>query len=138
LNKMDYEKLLERAQPKIPKKIKSKERFEIPKVKGHIEGTKTIVTNFIQIASTLHRYPQHILKYLLRELAAPGSIDGQRLILGKKINSAIINEKIEKYANEFVICKDCKKPDTEMVKEGRVLLLKCQACGAKHPIMSKI
>ncbi len=135
---MDYEKLLERAQPKIPKKIKSKERFEIPKVKGHIEGTKTIVTNFIQIASTLHRYPQHILKYLLRELAAPGSIDGQRLILGKKINSAIINEKIEKYANEFVICKDCKKPDTEMVKEGRVLLLKCQACGAKHPIMSKI
>ena len=135
---MDYEKLLERAQPKIPKKIKSKERFEIPKVKGHIEGTKTIVTNFIQIASTLHRYPQHILKYLLRELAAPGSIDGQRLILGKKINSAIINEKIEKYANEFVICKDCKKPDSQLLKEGRVLMLKCMACGAKHPIMSKI
>jgi translation initiation factor 2 subunit 2 len=135
---MDYEKLLERAQSKIPKKIQSKERFEIPKVKGHIEGTKTIITNFIPITSTLHRDPQHLLKYLLRELAAPGNIDGQRLILGKKINSAIINEKIEKYANEFVICKDCKKPDTEMVKEGRVLLLKCQACGAKHPIMSKI
>ncbi len=135
---MDYEKLLERAESKIPKKILQKERFEIPLVKGHIEGSKTIITNFIQITSVLRREPQHLLKYLLRELAAPGNIDGQRLILGKKISSSLINEKIEKYANEFVICKDCKKPDTQLFKEERVLMLKCMACGAKHPIMSKI
>jgi translation initiation factor 2 subunit 2 len=135
---MDYKKLLERAQSKIPKKALQKERFEIPKVKGHIEGSKTIITNFIQITSILRREPSHLLKYLLRELAAPGNIDGQRLIMGKKISSGIINEKIEKYANEFVICKDCKKPDTQLQKEGRVLMLKCTACGAKHPIMSKI
>jgi len=135
---MDYEELLKRAESKIPKKILQKERFEIPPVKGHIEGTKTIITNFSQIASTLHRDQQHLLKYLLRELAAPGNINGQRLILGKKISSSLINEKIEKYANEFVICKDCKKPDTYLLKEGRVLMLKCTACGAKHPIMSKI
>ncbi len=135
---MDYEELLKRAESKIPKKILQKERFEIPPVKGHIEGTKTIITNFSQIASTLHRDQQHLLKYLLRELAAPGNINGQRLILGKKISSSLINEKIEKYANEFVICKDCKKPDTHLLKEGRVLMLKCTACGAKHPIMSKI
>ena len=135
---MDYEELLKRAESKTPKKILQKERFEIPPVKGHIEGTKTIITNFSQIASTLHRDQQHLLKYLLRELAAPGNINGQRLILGKKISSSLINEKIEKYANEFVICKDCKKPDTHLLKEGRVLMLKCTACGAKHPIMSKI
>ena len=135
---MDYEELLKRAESKIPKKILQKERFEIPPVKGHIEGTKTIITNFSQIASTLHRDQQHLLKYLLRELAAPGNINGQRLILGKKISSSLINEKIEKYANEFVICKDCKKPDTHLLKEGRVLMLKCTACGSKHPIMSKI
>jgi len=135
---MDYEELLKRAESKIPKKILQKERFEIPQVKGHIEGTKTIITNYSQIASALHRDPQHLLKYLLRELAAPGNIDGPRLIFGKKIGSSLINEKIEKYANEFVICKDCKKPDTILLKEGRVLILKCTACGAKHPIMSKI
>lgn len=135
---MNYEELLKRAESKIPKKISQKERFEIPLVKGHIEGTKTIIKNFFQIASALHRDPQHLLKYLLRELAAPGNIDGQRLVLGKKISSGVINEKIEKYANEFVICKDCKKPDTQLIKEGRVLLLKCTACGAKHPIISKI
>ncbi len=135
---MDYEKLLERAESKIPKKMTEDTRFEIPKVKGHIEGSKTIVTNFGQITSTLRREPSHLLKYLLRELATPGNIDGQRLILGKKISSGVINEKIEKYASEFVICKDCKKPDSQLLKEGRVLMLKCMACGAKHPIMSKI
>ena len=133
-----YENLLERAQSKIPKGVLSKERFEIPKVQGLVEGSKTIVTNFLQIASMFHREPQHLLKYLLRELASPGSIDGQRLILGKKVNSSIINDKIERYANDFVICKDCKKPDTQLIREERILIMKCTACGAKHPISSKI
>jgi len=135
---MEYEKLLERAQSQIPKEILQRERFEIPKVEGHIQGSKTIITNFISITSKLNREPQHLLKFLLRELAAPGNIDGQRLIFGKKITSGLINEKIEKYANEFVICKDCGKPDTELTKEGRVLMIKCTACGSKHPINSKI
>jgi translation initiation factor 2 subunit 2 len=135
---IDYEKLLERAQSKIPKKILQKERFEIPKAKGHIEGNKTIIINFLQIVSTLHREPQHLLKYLLRELATPGNLDGQRLILGKKISSSLINEKIEKYAKEFVICRDCGKPDTNLIKEERIQMLKCSACGAKHPVTSKI
>ncbi|MBT6995215.1 translation initiation factor IF-2 subunit beta [Candidatus Woesearchaeota archaeon] len=135
---MEYEKLLERAKKNLPEKADAKERFEMPKVKGHIEGNKTIITNFNQIAVTLRRDAKHMLKYLLRELATPGTIDGQRLTLGRKINSTIINNKLQKYANEFVICKDCKRPDTQIMKEGKVTVLKCTACGAKHPIKSKI
>ena len=135
---MEYEKLLERAKKNLPEKAIVKERFEMPKVKGHIEGNKTIITNFNQIAVTLRRDAKHMLKYLLRELATPGTIDGQRLTLGRKINSTIINNKLQKYANEFVICKDCKRPDTQIMKEGKVTVLKCTACGAKHPIKSKI
>ncbi len=129
---------MERAKKNLPEKADSKERFEMPKVKGHIEGNKTIITNFSQIATILRRDEKHMLKYLLRELAAPGTIDGQRLTLGRKISSGLINEKLQKYANEFVICKDCKRPDTQIMKEGKVLVLKCTACGAKHPIKSKI
>lgn len=135
---MNYEELLDRAQKNLPKKVKSTERFEIPKVTGHIEGNKTIITNFQQIVTLLRRDTKHMLKYLLRELATPGKIDGQRLILGRKMSSKLINEKIEKYANEFVICKECSKPDTQIIKEGQVLMLKCTACGAKHPIKSKV
>nr|1K81_A Chain A, PROBABLE TRANSLATION INITIATION FACTOR 2 BETA SUBUNIT [Methanocaldococcus jannaschii] len=33
-----------------------------------------------------------------------------------------------------VICRECGKPDTKIIKEGRVHLLKCMACGAIRPI----
>jgi translation initiation factor 2 subunit 2 len=135
---MNYETLLDRAEKNLPEKVIIKERFEMPKVKGRIEGNKTIITNFNQIVTILRRDQKHVLKYLLRELAAPGIIIGQRLSLGRKISSQLINAKLQKYANEFVICKDCKRPDTQILKEGKILVLKCTACGAKHPIKSKI
>lgn len=134
----DFKKLLERAKSNLPKSISKGERFEMPKVKGHIQGNKTIVTNFNQICDTLRRDPQQILKYLQRELATPAEIDGPRLILRRKINAPSINQKVEQYANDFVICKECKKPDTKLLREDRFLSLKCMACGAKHPLKTKI
>lgn len=135
---MDYKELLKKAKEALPKNIETTGRFEIPTVKGHVQGNKTIIMNFNQICSTLRREPKLILKYLQRGLATPAQIDGPRLILGRKLSSSLINEKIEKFTNEFVICKLCKKPDTKLIKENKVLSIKCLACGAKYPITSKI
>ena len=52
-----YEKLLEEAYSKIKKAEGNLERFEIPKVEGHFEGKKTIITNFSQIVSIFRRNP---------------------------------------------------------------------------------
>ena len=134
----NYEELLERAIKQTPKGKTGGERFEIPKVSGRIEGNKTIINNFTQIASQLHREPKQLLKYLQRGLATPAVQDNQRLVIGRKIGANIINEKIKKYVDEFVLCNDCKRPDTKLIKENRVLIMKCMACGAKHPIKSKI
>jgi len=134
----DYEKLLETAYKDI-KPVESKiDRFEIPNVEGHIEGTKTIITNFRQISEHMRRDQAHILKYLLRALAAKGSVKGDRLILARKIPSRLINEKVMQYAKDFVICKECGKPDTEIIKQDRLDFVHCLACGAKHSISSKI
>lgn len=131
--------MLERARKSLPEVNKqSSERFEIPKVRGHIEGNKTVISNFGQIVSTLNREQDHILKFLQRELATPAQVDGQRLIFGRKISSSLINSKIEEYANAFVLCRDCKKPDTKIIKEDHFRFIKCTACGAKHPIKGKI
>lgn len=135
---MEYKELIKRAKKLLPKDTSSGERFDIPKVKGHIQGNKTIVSNFNQICSNLRREPQHLLKYLQLELATPASIDGPRLILGRKISSSLINTKVEQYVNEFVLCCECKKPDTKLIKQDRYLFIKCMACGAKHPVKSKI
>lgn len=135
---MDYEDLLKKAKKELPDTSESHERFETPRVSGHIQGNRTIISNFNQISSTLRREPEHVLRFILRELATPGDIKKKGLILGRKVSASMINEKIQKYVNEFVLCKECKKPDTKLIKEGRFDFMKCTACGAKYPIRSKI
>lgn len=135
---MDYEKLLTQAYEKVKKVESNSDRFEIPKIQGHYEGKKTILTNFFQISSYLRRKPEHIQKFLLKELAASGQKEGERLVINSKIPSAKINEKVESYVKEFVLCKECGKPDTELKKEERLTFLHCLACGAKHSVRGKI
>src|SRR3989344_6195237 len=135
---MKYEELVDRAYKELPEVKVSSERFEIPRVQSIIQGSKTIIANFARIAQIFRRDVDHLQKYLLRELATPGNLDGPRLVLNRKISSSLINQKIEQYASTFVICKECGKPDTTLNKEDRFTYIKCQACGAKHYINSKI
>lgn len=134
MKKLDYDKLLKRARDQLPKKVFEKPRFDVPKAKGEREGTKTIITNFSQICDYLNRDPKHILKFLLRELATSGYVEGQRAFFIGRFSGDQINDKINKYVNEFVLCPVCKKPDTKLMKEARIALIKCMACGAREPV----
>lgn len=136
---MEYEALLRRARENLPESVFEKERFEIPKVRGHFEGNKTVISNFHQVAQTLRRPIEHLLKFILREMATPGEIKKSGLlVLGTKVPASRINDKIRQYAYEFVLCHSCSKPDTELIKEGEFMFLKCTACGAKKPVKSKV
>ena len=135
----EYEKLLDEAYKKVRRvSMEGSERFEISKAEGHFEGKKTIISNFSQIASYLRRNVSHFQKFILRELATSGQMEGDRLVLNNKIPSSKINQKIDEYAKEFVLCKECGKPDTELIKEERMSFIRCLACGARHPARSKI
>ena len=134
----NYEKLLDKAYKEVKQVSGSGGRFEMPKVEGHFEGKKTILTNFSQITAHIRRQGEHFQKFLLKGLATSGQKEGDRLVLNTKIPSKKINQKIQEYVDEFVLCKECKKPDTEIIKEGRLSFLHCLACGAKHPIRGKI
>jgi len=131
----DYESLLGEAYEKV-KPCEFCDRFEVKKVEGHHEGTKTIVTNFGQICSALRRKPEHVAKFLFGELASSGVIEGDRLLLTRKLPSIQINQKVEEYVNLYVRCSKCGKPDTEIVSEGGKSYLKCMACGLKREIQN--
>ena len=136
---MEYEKLLERALAQMPERTTSSgERFETPRAQSRIEGNKTIFENFLHVTSALRRDPDHLMKFLSRELAAPAQLDDRRLIFVGKIGSERINQKIEAYTKEFVVCKECGKPDTELVKKQRFLFVHCLACGAEHSVRARI
>ncbi len=135
---MEYEKLLKAARKQLPEAILKKKRFEVPKVRGHIQGNRTVISNFHQIADFLRKDVNHLVKYVLKELAAPGNLTKTALIIGTKISASRINEKINQYVKEYVLCPECGKPDTKIEKEEKLFFLKCMACGARHSIKAKI
>ncbi len=128
--------MLKKARSEMPESVFESERFEIPKVKGHLQGSKTVISNFKIVADTLGRSVEHMMKYLLKELATPGTFTRNMLVLGAKVPASRINDKIRKYASEYVLCPDCGKPDTKIGKEGDLSFMKCQACGSKHQVKS--
>ena len=130
--------MLNRGKLALPEIAITTERFSVPKITGHLEGNKTVISNFTQITNTIRRNPEHLLKYISRELAAKGDIKNQLVIFNTKLPSSKINEKIQQYVDTYVMCKECGKPDTKLVKEGVIIFMKCQACGARHAITSKI
>ena len=131
---MDYGELLTRGKKDLPDVVSVRERFEIPKVLGHHQGNKTIISNFPTVTSTLNRDPNHLLKYLLRELATSGELRRNMTVFNTKLSAKVINQKIRDYTNKYVLCHECGKPDTELMTEGTLLLLKCQVCGAKSKV----
>ncbi len=136
---MEYAEMLKRAKEQLPEIAEGSERFELPRVKGHIQGNATIISNFAQIADDLNRPMRHVLKFLSKELAAKGVIKkDQYAIFNSKLSASRINDKIAEYAQAYVLCSDCGKPDTKIEKIGQALFLKCQACGAKHALKKAI
>jgi translation initiation factor 2 subunit 2 len=130
----NYEDLLNKAMQELPEQTQGDERFTIEKIKGHLEGNKTVIINMVKIAKDVGRDPNHLLKYLLRELAAPGKLRGSRVIIGAKVSANKINKKIKKYVSEFVFCSECNKPETELSEDKGISYLKCLACGSKKPV----
>lgn len=128
-----YEDMLKSAMKSLPKKIEEKKRFEIPAIDSFAQGNKTIVKNFGEILSALRRDEKHLSKFLFKQLATPGNIEGGMLILQRKVQSSMLQKKLEDYVKEYVFCKVCGEPDTLLVKEDRIMFMKCEACGARSP-----
>ena len=130
----DYDSLLQTAYEALPETVKSAERFEIPKVDVINEGKTTIIRNFIEVCEKIRRDPKEVLKFLLKELGTAGDIEGRRAIFKSKISEASIQSRFNSYVETYVICSECGRPDTELIRIDRVLMLKCDACGAIRPV----
>lgn len=129
-----YEKLLDMAMEKLPKKSEGSDRFQMPRANIQPAGARTVIINFTEMASTFRRKPEHLQKFILKELATSGELQAGRLVVQGKFRPEVVDKKIELYAKEYVLCHDCNRPDTKFVKEDRFLFLKCEACGSRHTV----
>ncbi len=129
----NYLASLKRARDNLPAHVFEKSRFKIPHADVFKEGNKTWITDWARILKTLNRENEadHLAKHLAREFATSSTEERGRLCLQGKFSSGMINRELEAYVKEFVLCEECGKPDTRLIKEGRILIKVCEACGAR-------
>jgi len=128
--------MLEKAYKELPTISQSNKRFEIPQLHGRVQGNKTIINNFSQIAKYLGRPYDHLIKFFLRELATTGAPEDSNYAFVGKFSAAFLNAKLKKYVKEFVLCDQCGKPDTFLKKEKNTTFKQCEACGARSSVRS--
>lgn len=134
----EYSDILDRALSQLSASpTTSDSRFVLPALKVFTEGKTTIFDNFDVICDYINRERAHVMKFLLNELGTAGKIVGDRVIFQGRFSLDAIEDQIRRYMDEYVLCWECKKPDSHFEKLDRVWVLKCDACGAIRPIMKR-
>lgn len=106
------------------------------KIEGKGNGIKTVVANLPSVAQSLARPPSYVIKFFGFELGAQTNTNPKddRWIINGAHQADKLQESLDTFINKFVLCKDCKNPETEFViKDGRILL-DCKACGQRTAV----
>ena len=128
---MDYEDQLDRAMEQTPDIEGSSDRFDVPEPEVRQEGNVTVYENFQDTTTRLGREDDHVVKFLQNELGTSGHIDESgRARLTGEFRQSRIQESLDEYVDEFVLCSECGLPDTKLERERGALVLRCEACGA--------
>jgi translation initiation factor 2 subunit 2 len=130
----NYDDLLKRACDQMPQVSEKRERLELPRLYMNTVGMRTIISNFKEISDALDRDPQHVIKFLTREMATAATFHDSRAIFQGKFQRDSFERLLQRYLEGYVVCPVCKRPDTKIVKEKRLSFLVCNACGAKSSI----
>jgi len=136
--KEEYEQLLDRALRQVaghPSVSGDRSTAVEPAmmVRGKRKG-KTVINNFIAIARAFNRDPPHLARFIFKESAKSGTIQGERLTIQGPMSYEELKRLLSLYEKEFVRCPVCGGPDTKLVKEKRFRFLLCEACGAKSSV----
>lgn len=116
-------------------------RYKMPRIQSKIEGKgngiKTVVPNMSDIAKALSRPPMFVTKYFGFELGAQTSINDStdRYIVNGAHDALKLQESLDGFIKNFVLCGECKNPETDIVilKDGHVYR-NCKACGKQTEI----
>lgn len=130
----EYAELLKRARERLPPVQVGSDRFQVPEPDVMTDGKNTVIRNFQEIAEVLRREPAHVIGQLAREIGCPGVLDLPRGMLKSRVSRDAIQQRLREYTEKYVICSECKRPDTHLQKEGRLTSLICEACGAQRPV----
>ncbi|CAJ2502912.1 Uu.00g103060.m01.CDS01 [Anthostomella pinea] len=139
---ISYELLLERffslLSQKNPDHASTGSRsYKIPPPQCLREGNKkTIFANIEEICKRMKRSSEHVTAYLFAELGTSGSVAGSKqLVIKGRFQQKQIENVLRKYIIEYVTCKTCRSPDTDLNKgENRLYFITCNSCGSRRSV----
>ncbi|ADE05141.1 translation initiation factor IF-2 subunit beta [Haloferax volcanii] len=134
---MEYQTALDRALNVLPERNVEQERLTVPDPSGETDGAFTRLTNLGEIADALSRTPAHLHSAIQRTLGTSGQLEGDRARYSGSFSINDFEEAIDGYVEEYVICSECGLPDTRLVTEDGVDMLRCEACGAFRPVQKR-
>ncbi|KAH8880010.1 hypothetical protein GQ53DRAFT_670785, partial [Thozetella sp. PMI_491] len=111
--------------------------YKIPPPQCLREGNKkTVFANIVEICKRMKRTEDHVTQFLFAELGTTGSVDGsRRLVIKGKFQAKQIENVLRKYIIEYVTCRTCRSPDTELSKgENRLNFITCNHCGSRRSV----
>ncbi|KPI35800.1 putative eukaryotic translation initiation factor 2 subunit beta [Cyphellophora attinorum] len=111
--------------------------YKIPPPQCLREGNKkTIFANIADISKRMKRNDEHVTQYLFAELGTSGSVDGsKRLVIKGRFQQKQIENVLRRYILEYVTCKTCRSPDTDLSKgENRLYFITCNSCGSRRSV----
>ncbi|KZF18958.1 hypothetical protein L228DRAFT_271591 [Xylona heveae TC161] len=111
--------------------------YKIPPPQCLREGNKkTIFANIPEICKRMKRSDEHVTQFLFAELGTSGSVDGsRRLVIKGRFQQKQIENVLRRYIVEYVTCKTCRSPDTELNKgENRLYFVTCNSCGSRRSV----
>ncbi|KAK4153213.1 putative eukaryotic translation initiation factor 2 subunit beta [Chaetomidium leptoderma] len=113
--------------------------YKIPPPQCLREGNKkTIFANLPEICKRMKRADEHVTAYLFAELGTSGSTDGsRRLVIKGRFQQKQIENVLRTYIIEYVTCKTCRSPSTELSKgENRLYFITCNSCGSRRSVQA--
>lgn len=130
----DYGYLLERAYSKLQVRREAKP-IDLPDLDVDYAANKTIVKNLQQISQRINRNPRILARYFLKGSALSGAINpsGALEIYGK-VSKKSLQDLYRRFIQTYVRCPTCGSIDTDMIKKGKIWIIKCLACGAESTV----
>ncbi|KAF2481266.1 domain found in IF2B/IF5-domain-containing protein [Neohortaea acidophila] len=103
------------------------------KIEGKGNGIKTVIVNLSNVADNLARPPSYVIKYFGFELGAQTNIDPKddRWIINGAHEASKLQDYLDGFIGKFVLCKDCKNPETVVQVKDASITLDCKACGQR-------
>jgi len=131
---MNYADSLDRAIEALPERNEEQSRLSVPDPEGETDGAFTRLTNLGEIADALGRDVEHVHRNIQGELGTNGQLEDNRARYNGSFSVADFQAAIDEYVAEYVTCSECGLPDTRLVTEDGVDMLRCEACGAFRPV----